>query len=66
MKVKELKGILKEGIVLYKGKKELFVPLISNAQILSNNNDEVLWEKYGEMEVKEIYSENEMIFISIK
>ncbi|AJA42867.1 hypothetical protein DP125_13655 [Clostridium tetani] len=67
MKVKELEGILREGIcILNKEKKELFVPLITNAYILINHNDEVLWEKYGEKRVKEIYNENEMILVEIE
>lgn len=60
LKVKHLKGVLRVGIcILYKGKEELFIPTIKDKYLLVNNADESLWEKYGEMKVKEIYSEND-------
>ncbi|WP_027633067.1 hypothetical protein [Clostridium hydrogeniformans] len=67
MKVKELRGVLKESIYilnLYE-EKELFIPT-KTGEIYVNEHDEILWEKYGEYTVEEIFNEYESMIIKIK
>lgn len=68
MKVKELKGVLRESVYILNAdkKEELFIPTKNAETHFSVKNDEILWEKYGESIVEEIFNENESIMIKIK
>ncbi|ENJ9653542.1 hypothetical protein AB2T14_001150 [Clostridium botulinum] len=68
MKVKELKGVLRESVYILNvdKKEELFIPTQSGETHIGVKNDEILWEKYGESIVEEIFNENESIMIKIK